>query len=167
MPQDDVMRCIALETLLAATESLDGAAAEALAERVGRRVSAALGDAGGAAAQRLLADGSGPLPPAVANALARGLSAGRADAPSAAYEAPASPWGAPPRTLGDLARTARRAAHDLNQPLTVILGYAAILRRTGNEALRVEAAGHIVQEARKMNDIIAGLLRIARSLDVA
>lgn len=107
---------------------------------------------------------------AVTEGLVRGFAAARARERAPQARPADGGAGRPPvrsARMEDLVTAARRAAHDLNQPLTVILGYAAILRRAGTEGLRVEAAEQIVKEARKMSGIIVTLSRLARGLDAA
>lgn len=171
MAEGDILRQLALEAIRALARSLDGSAAETAAFDVGRRVGDTL--AGQVtlpdAARHLgLDDHPEALPSTVSDALLRGLAAAVADrAPAPAAPArPAPPWAAAGGTR-DLVAATRRAMHDLNQPLTVILGYAAILKRAAAEPVRLEAAEQIVKEARKMNEIIAGLSRLARGLDAA
>ncbi len=140
-----LLETVVLETLRAASEQLGEPAAAALAAEVGRRVGEAL------------ARQAAGLPPAGDAPAVEPAGAGARQAPE-----PVRPVGAL-----DLAAAARRAAHDLNQPLTVILGYAALLKRAESEALRAEAAEQIIREARKMSGIIAGLSRLAKGLDAA
>ncbi len=169
MADADLMRRVALESLRAATQSLDARAAEETALAIGRRVGEALAGRATAVdvARELAFDGhADPLPSGVADGFARGLSGALEEARPAAQSKPAPPWNSTTRT-GDLVAATRRAMHDLNQPLTVILGYAAILKRADAEPLRLEAAEQIVKEARKMNEIIGGLSRLARGLDAA
>lgn len=172
MAEADVLRRVAIEALRAATQSPEERAACAAAEAVGRRAGERLGGSTAAEAARALGldTAPAPVPPAVAEAFLRGLSASLASGPAAATAVagpprPASPWGVSGKH--DLVAATRRAMHDLNQPLTVILGYAAILKRAGAESVRMEAAEQIVKEARKMNEIITGLSRLARGLDAA
>ncbi len=177
MTDADLIRRVAIESLRAATQSLEGPAADDLAQAIGRRVGEALaGETTALDASRVLALEAAPtpLPSGVADGFVRGLAEvlpeARQAAPASAEPAPparpAPPWG-PAGKTPDLVAATRRAMHDLNQPLTVILGYAAILKRAGAEPVRLEAAEHIVKEARKMNEIIAGLSRLARGLDAA
>ncbi|HWP34398.1 MAG TPA: histidine kinase dimerization/phospho-acceptor domain-containing protein, partial [Thermodesulfobacteriota bacterium] len=90
-----------------------------------------------------------------------------------AADEPAGAASAAPAARGEEARprdagpVLRQLAHDLNQPLTVILGYAALLGRGADEALRAEAASRILEEARKMSALVGRLSRLARGLDAA
>jgi len=53
----------------------------------------------------------------------------------------------------------RDLMHDLKTPLTSILGYARSIEKFGNdEAIREEAVGTIVQEARRLNRLLESLL---------
>lgn len=169
MADADLMRRVALESLRAATQALDERAAEETALAIGRRVGEALAGRATAVevARDLAFDGQGdPLPAGVADGFARGLGAALDEAAPAAPARPSPPWN-PAGNRADLVAATRRAMHDLNQPLTVILGYAAILKRADAEPVRLEAAEQIVKEARKMNEIIGGLSRLARGLDAA
>lgn len=141
-----LLETVVLETVRVAGERFGEPAGAALAAEVGRRVGEALARQGV------------ELPPLAADAAGQGSRAAGAGGVAES--------GRPPGAA-DLAAAARRAAHDLNQPLTVILGYAALLKRTESEALRSEAAEQIIKEARKMSGIIAGLSRLARGLDAA
>ncbi|HEX7124581.1 MAG TPA: histidine kinase dimerization/phospho-acceptor domain-containing protein [Thermodesulfobacteriota bacterium] len=169
MADADLMRRVALESLRAATQSLDARTAEETARAIGRRVGEALAGrlAAADAARELALDGRADgLPSEVTEGLARGLAGALEAARPPAPARPTPPWTST-REARDLVAATRRAMHDLNQPLTVILGYAAILKRADAESVRLEAAEQIVKEARKMNEIIGGLSRLARGLDAA
>ncbi len=62
-----------------------------------------------------------------------------------------------------LAELAGAAAHELNQPLTSVIGYAELLRRqlTGDEKL-ANAANIIISEAERMADIVRKVGKITR-----
>jgi signal transduction histidine kinase len=165
MAAEELLRRLVIETVRAAAAGAEGPAEPGAAEALGRRVGAALtGEWTAEAAARALGD----LGDGAAGAFREGLVAALPSGPEpAAHPAgPPAPWDHAPR-IQELPAVTRRAAHDLNQPLTVILGYAAILRRTGDEAIRAEAAEQIVKEARKMGEIIKALSRLARTLDAA
>jgi hypothetical protein len=165
MAAEEVLRRLVIETVRAAASGAGGPAGPGAAAALGRRVGAALtGEWTAQAAARVLGD----LEDGPAREFLDGLAAALPPGPEPAPHAPgpAAPWDHAPR-IQELPAVTRRAAHDLNQPLTVILGYAAILRRTGDEAIRAEAAEQIVKEARKMGEIIKALSRLARTLDAA
>ncbi len=62
-----------------------------------------------------------------------------------------------------IAELAGAAAHELNQPLTSVLGYAELLRRRGDDPAAVHGAtGVILQEAERMADIVRKIGRITR-----
>jgi len=62
-----------------------------------------------------------------------------------------------------IAELAGAAAHELNQPLTSVLGYAEIIRRRASDPESVAAsAGVIVQEAERMADIVRKIGKITR-----
>jgi signal transduction histidine kinase len=173
MSSDTLLRAILVESVRAATDAADPSQASAVAEAIGRRVGETLAGCGPAGDDALWALGPHVdlpgLPGSIVEALRRGLASVVRTAPAETADAgkPAAPWAAASVEIYEFPAAARRAAHDLNQPLTVILGYAAILRRTGDEALRSEAVEQITKEARKMSEIIKGLSRLARGLDAA
>jgi signal transduction histidine kinase len=163
------MRRVAVESLRAATQSLDERSAEAAALAIGRRVGETLAGQATAVdvARGLAFDGqSESLPSGVTDGFLRGVAGALDEAETAAPARPTPPWSHAGKSR-DLVAATRRAMHDLNQPLTVILGYAAILKRADAEPVRLEAAEQIVKEARKMNEIIGGLSRLARGVDAA
>jgi PAS domain S-box-containing protein len=62
-----------------------------------------------------------------------------------------------------IAELAGAAAHELNQPLTSVLGYAELLRRRADDAEGVKnAAGIILQEGERMADIVRKIGKITR-----
>jgi len=62
-----------------------------------------------------------------------------------------------------VAELAGAAAHELNQPLTSVLGYAELIRRRVEDRAAVEsAAGVIVQEAERMAEIVRKIGKITR-----
>jgi PAS domain S-box-containing protein len=62
-----------------------------------------------------------------------------------------------------IAELAGAAAHELNQPLTSVLGYAELIRRRAADAAAVQsAAGIILQEAERMAEIVRKIGKITR-----
>ncbi|RDV39461.1 PAS domain-containing protein [Bradymonadaceae bacterium TMQ3] len=62
-----------------------------------------------------------------------------------------------------IAELAGAAAHELNQPLTSLMGYAELLQRQGHSAELVErAVDTIHQEARRISEIVRKIGRITR-----
>jgi PAS domain S-box-containing protein len=62
-----------------------------------------------------------------------------------------------------IAELAGAAAHELNQPLTSVLGYAELLQRRVGEPAAIQAAsGIILQEAERMADIVRKIGKITR-----
>jgi PAS domain S-box-containing protein len=62
-----------------------------------------------------------------------------------------------------IAELAGAAAHELNQPLTSVLGYAELIRRRAADAGAVQsAAAVILQEAERMADIVRKVGKITR-----
>jgi PAS domain S-box-containing protein len=62
-----------------------------------------------------------------------------------------------------IAELAGAAAHELNQPLTSVLGYAELIRRkVGEESPLMPAASVIVQESERMADIVRKIGKITR-----
>jgi PAS domain S-box-containing protein len=62
-----------------------------------------------------------------------------------------------------IAELAGAAAHELNQPLTSVLGYAELMRRRGNDVPAVHSAAAIIlQEAERMADIVRKIGKITR-----
>jgi two-component system, NtrC family, sensor kinase len=64
--------------------------------------------------------------------------------------------------LTGLGQLAGGVAHELNNPLTVVTGYAELLAESGSAATR-DAAGVILNEARRMKQIIESLMRFQRA----
>lgn len=62
-----------------------------------------------------------------------------------------------------IAELAGAAAHELNQPLTSVLGYAELIRRRVDDTTAVKsAAGIILQEGERMADIVRKIGKITR-----
>lgn len=62
-----------------------------------------------------------------------------------------------------IAELAGAAAHELNQPLTSVLGYAELIRRRSTDAAAVQSAAAILtQEADRMADIVRKIGKITR-----
>ena len=62
-----------------------------------------------------------------------------------------------------VAELAGAAAHELNQPLTSVLGYAELIRRRAADAAAVQSAAAILlQEAERMADIVRKIGKITR-----
>jgi PAS domain S-box-containing protein len=62
-----------------------------------------------------------------------------------------------------VAELAGATAHELNQPLTSIMGYAQLLlRRAGEESPAAQPAGVIIREAERMAEIVRKIGRITR-----
>jgi PAS domain S-box-containing protein len=62
-----------------------------------------------------------------------------------------------------VAELAGAAAHELNQPLTSVLGYAELIRRRASDATAVQSAAAILlQEAERMADIVRKIGKITR-----
>jgi signal transduction histidine kinase len=62
-----------------------------------------------------------------------------------------------------IAELAGAAAHELNQPLTSVLGYAELIRRkVGEDSPLQPAAAVIVQESERMADIVRKIGKITR-----
>jgi PAS domain S-box-containing protein len=62
-----------------------------------------------------------------------------------------------------IAELAGAAAHELNQPLTSVLGYAELIRRRAEDSNAVKnAAGIILQEGERMADIVRKIGKITR-----
>jgi signal transduction histidine kinase len=62
-----------------------------------------------------------------------------------------------------IAELAGAAAHELNQPLTSVLGYAELIRRRSSDGEAVQSsASVIVQEAERMADIVRKIGKITR-----
>ena len=66
--------------------------------------------------------------------------------------------------LGQQRRFVADASHELRTPLTSILGYTRMLRQWGlrNPEAAEEAVAHMESEARRMEALVEGLLRLAR-----
>jgi len=55
------------------------------------------------------------------------------------------------------------AAHELNQPLTSVLGYAAMIQKRGDDPTSIDSAtGVIIQEAERMAAIVRKIGKITR-----
>ncbi len=65
--------------------------------------------------------------------------------------------------LAGIGRLAAGVAHEINNPLTVILGYARLLQRKEDAATREEAR-IVEEEAIRARDIVEGLLDLSRPL---
>ena len=62
-----------------------------------------------------------------------------------------------------VAELAGAAAHELNQPLTSVLGYAELIRRRASDATAVQSSAAILlQEAERMADIVRKIGKITR-----
>jgi signal transduction histidine kinase len=62
-----------------------------------------------------------------------------------------------------IAELAGAAAHELNQPLTSVLGYAELIRRRADDEPQVQkAASTILTEAERMAEIVRKIGRITR-----
>lgn len=62
-----------------------------------------------------------------------------------------------------IAELAGAAAHELNQPLTSVLGYAELLRRRASDTASVQSAAAIIlQESERMADIVRKIGKITR-----
>jgi signal transduction histidine kinase len=64
--------------------------------------------------------------------------------------------------LAGLGMLAGGVAHALNNPLTAVLGYAELIRETAEEPRVRKEAGTIVDEAKRMRDIVQRLLEFWR-----
>lgn len=56
-------------------------------------------------------------------------------------------------------------AHDVGTPMTTILGYAELLQNSVQDDKNRERAGHIVDQVRRVTDLLRTLLNIARPRD--
>lgn len=65
--------------------------------------------------------------------------------------------------LNALGQLVAGAAHELNNPLTGIIGYADLLAEEAEEPLTARRAEKLGSEARRMKRIVEGLLRFARN----
>jgi PAS domain S-box-containing protein len=66
-------------------------------------------------------------------------------------------------TQAMIAELAGAAAHELNQPLTSVLGYAELIRRRADDPASVQSAANIlIGEAERMADIVRKIGRITR-----
>ncbi len=63
--------------------------------------------------------------------------------------------------LAGIGRLASGVAHEINNPLAVILGYARLIARGGDERTRSDALV-IVEEVQRCQEIVSGLLDLAR-----
>lgn len=64
--------------------------------------------------------------------------------------------------LAEVSTISAGIAHDVGTPMTTILGYAELLQRTVAEPKNRERAGHIVDQVRRVKDLLRTLLDIAR-----
>ena len=64
--------------------------------------------------------------------------------------------------LAGIGRLASGVAHEINNPLAVILGYARLIARGSDERTRSDAAV-IVEEVERCQEIVAGLLDLSRA----
>lgn len=58
-------------------------------------------------------------------------------------------------------------AHDVGTPMTTILGYAELLKNSVTDEKNRERAGHIVDQVRRVTDLLRTLLNIARPRNAA
>lgn len=64
--------------------------------------------------------------------------------------------------LAELSTISAGIAHDVGTPMTTILGYAELLQKTATTPKNRERAGHIVDQVRRVKDLLRTLLDIAR-----
>ena len=64
--------------------------------------------------------------------------------------------------LAEVSTISAGIAHDVGTPMTTILGYAELLQKTVTEPKNRERAGHIVDQVRRVKDLLRTLLDIAR-----
>jgi len=65
-------------------------------------------------------------------------------------------------TLEESCRAIRRLAHELNQPLTAVLGNAELLSMDVDDPEMAASVEHIVTESRRMSEIVQRLASEAR-----
>ena len=63
--------------------------------------------------------------------------------------------------LAELSTISAGIAHDVGTPMTTILGYAELLQKTVTNPKNRERAGHIVDQVRRVKDLLRTLLDIA------
>lgn len=64
--------------------------------------------------------------------------------------------------LAELSTISAGIAHDVGTPMTTILGYAELLQKNVTNPKNRERAGHIVDQVRRVKDLLRTLLDIAR-----
>jgi PAS domain S-box-containing protein len=64
--------------------------------------------------------------------------------------------------LAELSTISAGIAHDVGTPMTTILGYAELLQKSVTDPKNRERAGHIVDQVRRVKDLLRTLLDIAR-----
>ncbi len=64
--------------------------------------------------------------------------------------------------LAEVSTISAGIAHDVGTPMTTILGYAELLQKTVKDDKNRERAGHIVDQVRRVKDLLRTLLDIAR-----
>jgi two-component system sensor kinase FixL len=64
--------------------------------------------------------------------------------------------------LAEVSTISAGIAHDVGTPMTTILGYAELLQKTVTQPKNRERAGHIVDQVRRVKDLLRTLLDIAR-----
>lgn len=64
--------------------------------------------------------------------------------------------------LAEVSTISAGIAHDVGTPMTTILGYAELLQKTSTQPKNRERAGHIVDQVRRVKDLLQTLLDIAR-----
>jgi PAS domain S-box-containing protein len=64
--------------------------------------------------------------------------------------------------LAELSTITAGIAHDVGTPMTTILGYAELLQKTVKDRKNKERAGHIVDQVRRVKDLLRTLLDMAR-----
>ena len=69
--------------------------------------------------------------------------------------------------LAEVSTISAGIAHDVGTPMTTILGYAELLQKTVGDRKNKERAGHIVDQVRRVRDLLRTLLDIARPRDAS
>lgn len=69
--------------------------------------------------------------------------------------------------LAELSTISAGIAHDVGTPMTTILGYAELLQKSVTDPKNRERAGHIVDQVRRVKDLLRTLLDIARPRNAA
>jgi PAS domain S-box-containing protein len=64
--------------------------------------------------------------------------------------------------LAELSTITAGIAHDVGTPMTTILGYAELLQKSVTDPKNKERAGHIVDQVRRVKDLLRTLLNMAR-----